>query len=430
MRNSSLYPDIYVQRYNSSGTPLGSNFMVNDVPDSLASGSDIGMDTTGNFVICWSDYRNGRSNSDVYAQIYDLNGTPAGSNFRVNDDPGGDEQYAAVVAEDASSRFVIVWFDRRDGQRAYWAQRYSHLGTPLGSNFLVVGFDPSVTLIDYADVAMDYYGNFVVTWGYRKGYPDSDRSVYFRRYDSSGDPIYGIYPIPNLEYSDYDQFSPTVAANDSNIFFAWVDSRRSQGEVTFTEQDIYAKIIDWGWRAESAEHSGSFTGYSPIDLIITDPVGDSIGIDFNTIPGATYDSTQDLNEDGDKDDHVTIPEPLLGEYLVRVVAEPGADADYYSLTVKAGDNGETFLIDSALVPPQGEADSASYRVLKYLRGDANSNGEATISDAVFLINYLFKEGIPPEPVILGDVNCVDEVSIADVVYLINYLFKDGPPPCS
>jgi len=33
------------------------------------------------------------------------------------------------------------------------------------------------------------------------------------------------------------------------------------------------------------------------------------------------------------------------------------------------------------------------------------------------------------PKYVGDVNCDGEVTISDVVYTINYLFHGGPPPC-
>ena len=29
----------------------------------------------------------------------------------------------------------------------------------------------------------------------------------------------------------------------------------------------------------------------------------------------------------------------------------------------------------------------------------------------------------------GDVNCDGAVNVGDAVYLINYIFKNGPPPC-
>ena len=65
----------------------------------------------------------------------------------------------------------------------------------------------------------------------------------------------------------------------------------------------------------------------------------------------------------------------------------------------------------------------------YLIGDVTSDGEINIADVVYLINYLYIGGPPPDPLFLGDVDCDDLVNIADVVYLINYLFQGGPEPC-
>ncbi|MGB2696298.1 MAG: dockerin type I repeat-containing protein [Candidatus Zixiibacteriota bacterium] len=61
-------------------------------------------------------------------------------------------------------------------------------------------------------------------------------------------------------------------------------------------------------------------------------------------------------------------------------------------------------------------------------GDANGDQEVTISDVVYIINYLFKSGPAPDPMQAGDVNCDDTVDIIDAVYIVNYLFKGGPSP--
>ena len=64
------------------------------------------------------------------------------------------------------------------------------------------------------------------------------------------------------------------------------------------------------------------------------------------------------------------------------------------------------------------------------RGDANGDGKTTVSDVVFLVNYLFKGGPAPVPLESGNANCDTKVTVSDVVYLVNYLFKGGNPPCS
>jgi hypothetical protein len=75
--------------------------------------------------------------------------------------------------------------------------------------------------------------------------------------------------------------------------------------------------------------------------------------------------------------------------------------------------------------------SDSLYVTIFARGDCNGNGIVEAGDVVYLINYLFQNGLAPDPLEAGDANCDSLVEPSDVVYLINYLFREGPPPgCS
>ncbi|MCJ7457980.1 MAG: dockerin type I repeat-containing protein [candidate division Zixibacteria bacterium] len=64
----------------------------------------------------------------------------------------------------------------------------------------------------------------------------------------------------------------------------------------------------------------------------------------------------------------------------------------------------------------------------FIAGDANSDGIVSVGDVIWLINYLFKHGPPPQPLCKADVNADGRVTVADVVYLVSYLFKGGPDP--
>jgi len=64
-----------------------------------------------------------------------------------------------------------------------------------------------------------------------------------------------------------------------------------------------------------------------------------------------------------------------------------------------------------------------------IRGDVNNNGSTTSSDIIYLVNYVFKGGPPPLPVVSeGDVNCSATITSSDVIFLVNYVFKGGPTP--
>lgn len=95
-----------------------------------------------------------------------------------------------------------------------------------------------------------------------------------------------------------------------------------------------------------------------------------------------------------------------------------------------GEVPDSAFVDSFWVAAEDEfsADTQMVSLYVYIYGDANRDGEIGITDAVYLINYLFRDGAAPRPGEAGDTDCDAEVGMTDVVYLINYLFKDGPSP--
>jgi len=70
----------------------------------------------------------------------------------------------------------------------------------------------------------------------------------------------------------------------------------------------------------------------------------------------------------------------------------------------------------------------SYDCFGYYCGDANTDDLINVGDAVFLINYVFRGGDPPEPVEAGDANGDGGTNVGDAVYLISFIFKEGPFP--
>ena len=64
-----------------------------------------------------------------------------------------------------------------------------------------------------------------------------------------------------------------------------------------------------------------------------------------------------------------------------------------------------------------------------LCGDADGSSHIDIADVVYMVNYIFRQGAPPQDTREGDVDCDLRVTIADVVYLVNHIFRAGPNPC-
>ncbi len=71
------------------------------------------------------------------------------------------------------------------------------------------------------------------------------------------------------------------------------------------------------------------------------------------------------------------------------------------------------------------------KALRYslVAGDLTGDEKVTLSDVIFLVNFVFKSGAEPVPFDAGDVNCDSSVTLGDIMHLVNYIFKNGPPAC-
>jgi len=76
-----------------------------------------------------------------------------------------------------------------------------------------------------------------------------------------------------------------------------------------------------------------------------------------------------------------------------------------------------------------KSDTLTFTVEVFLCGDTDASGFIDIDDVVYLINYIFANGPPPDPISAGDPECSGFVDIDDVVYMIMYIFAGGTPPC-
>ncbi len=114
---------------------------------------------------------------------------------------------------------------------------------------------------------------------------------------------------------------------------------------------------------------------------------------------------------------------IADTYSIRweVVATGGTDSHYA--------NG-THLTGSVVQTAVGVVTSPNYAVsqgfwqsfLACTRGDANDNSQIDISDAVYIINYVFLGGAAPNSPCGGDPDGNGYTNISDAVWIINLIF--------
>jgi len=220
------------RRYDGAGTPLGGQFQVNSYTTGDKGDPSVAADAAGNFLVVWQGQ--GSPGSQIQGQRFDSTGTPQGTQFAVNTYTTGN-QFRPAVASDGSGNFVVVWtsFGGSPGSDAFdesiQAQRYDGAGAPLGSQFQVNSYTTQAQFFPAA--AADAAGNFVVVWNSFGGGSDTDgRSVRGQRFDSTGTRQRAEFQVNS--YSRSDQSYPKVANDPMGRFVAVWASDGSSGSDT------------------------------------------------------------------------------------------------------------------------------------------------------------------------------------------------------
>ncbi len=352
--------DIYWQRYNSVGTPVGERKIVNEQKTNLFN-PRIGRDSSGNFVICWAD---GKSRhycipSNIYAQRFDADGHPIGNNFRINNvdtsvyagNPFYDDAYLGLaLAVEPTGNFMITWCDRRNGRKEIYAQYYHKNGEPIGTNFQVSPDNSSIQT--QPTIAADNGGIFVIAWT-ETGQPTH---IYTQKF------------IGNQKYGDVFQVSttneikhrhPDVAMRNGKIYFAWSSYQSSFYNGYY--EHIYGRLMNF------YEGPNSITVQSPNGgenwyvgneyqiLWNSDQYIGKVKIELSTNNGISWwDLTKGANTENDGV-YTFTPDifKLSRQCLIRVssIENPNTkDQSNTSFTIL--DNGERLSYIAAMIPAE------------------------------------------------------------------------------
>ncbi|WP_448600465.1 cadherin domain-containing protein, partial [Thermoleptolyngbya sp.] len=157
---------VYAQKFSSTGARVGTEIPINSTTASNQQNSHIAIDSSGNFVITWSSENQDGSGWGVYARLFDSAGTPLTGEILVNQFTTGEQRYS-TVAMDSDGNFVVTWQSFSQPSEAVTttgivARRFSKTGAPLGDEFLV----NTTTAGDqrFPAVGSAPNGNFVIVW--------------------------------------------------------------------------------------------------------------------------------------------------------------------------------------------------------------------------------------------------------------------------
>jgi hypothetical protein len=219
------YNDVFARRYDTTGTPQGPPFLVNTFTVGFQGTPSIAATADGGFVVGWEgDVSGNGTDYDVFAQRFDSSGTAVGTEFQVNSATLG-YQYGSSIAPVPGGGFVVVWesYPYLGANRAVFGQRFDGSNGRLGGEFPVA----AATGTDAGEphVGADQSGDFVVVWSAATP-PGAPAAVLGQAFDSSGGAVGGATVIDSSTTAS--AFQPVVSvAPDGRYVVAW---RRDAGD--------------------------------------------------------------------------------------------------------------------------------------------------------------------------------------------------------
>jgi uncharacterized delta-60 repeat protein len=430
----------WVKRYNGPGNN-----------DDYAR--DIATDDSGNVYVTGSIYVTGEAYD--YATIkYDTFGNESWVESYNGPASGWDEAYSIVVDESGNvyitgcsvgsgtyDDYATIKYNPYGGVE--WVRRYNGpangddaayaLAVDAIGNVYVTGESESTgTYLDYATIKYDPNGN--MQWETRYNGPGNyDDRAYAIAVDDSGN-VYvtggsvgsgGDYDFATIKYdrNGNERWISRYNGSGHNTDIAYDIALDDSGNIYVTgfgygsgtnKDYVTIKYNTVGTELWSREENGSGNGDDRAYAMTLDGSGNAY------VTGEGYGS-------GTYEDCLTIKyDPIGNKQWEATYNGPGNGFDAaYDIAVHCNGNVYVTGTDHDSLT---HADYITIKYVQFLRGDVNGDIKLSVSDVIYLINYLFKGGPPPNPLEKGDCNCDCKVTISDVVYLINYLFKGGPPP--
>ncbi len=144
--------DIHVRRYKPNGTAIGEQFIVNTTLTGPQQNPEVAMNERGRFIIVWDIKLDPDINErDIFAQRYNNTGKPLGSEFQVNTYMTDDQKRPSVAITE-NGKFVTVW--QSYGQDGSDYGVFGEIGQMVGSaDFNGDGF---VNFRDYCILADEW----------------------------------------------------------------------------------------------------------------------------------------------------------------------------------------------------------------------------------------------------------------------------------
>ena len=210
---------IYGQRYDASGTAVGTEFQINTVTANQQVRSSVSALSDGGFVVTWDGSTADGSGYGIVGRIYNAAGEAAGNEFVINATTF-DHQFSASVSALEGGGFVVSWQTNNGAENAYdiVTRRFDGDGTPIGGD--IAANTPVAGNQTSSAVAGLEGGGYIVTWQDDSGLDSSGYGIFAQRYNADGTAAGGEFLV-NTTLASYQIETSVTAMPDGGFVVTW-----------------------------------------------------------------------------------------------------------------------------------------------------------------------------------------------------------------
>jgi flagellin-like hook-associated protein FlgL len=255
---------VYGQLFDSSGNKSGQEFRINSTTANSQNMVALTALADGSFVAAWQDESKDTNGYGIYGQLFDSSGGAVGIEFKINSRTSGN-QTDVRLASLKSGGFAAVYTDAA-GENGYdiYAKRFDSNGNALDTNDFLVNSTTSGTQAD-AGISALADGGFVITYT-AAGLAD-DAGLYgvgAQRFDASGSRVGSEFMV-NTTTADQQKYSAVAGLEDGNFVVSFSDASGKDG----AGLGVFAQRFDAGVSTVPVGHAATARGtISQIDTAI------------------------------------------------------------------------------------------------------------------------------------------------------------------
>ena len=146
---------VFGQLFDPNCGQLGEEFQINATSSGNQAEPAVAMDAAAGFVVAWQGPGLiEEDQEDIFAQRFDPNGLPIGGEFRVNSH-ADDQQLFPCVVMNNDGTFIVIWEStntQAEGDKSICGQLYDSNGVEFGAEFFI---NAESSVCRYSDVAAD-----------------------------------------------------------------------------------------------------------------------------------------------------------------------------------------------------------------------------------------------------------------------------------